>query len=101
MFVRIWTFRVRPGRETAFEAAYGPDGPWARFFRSGGGFLGTALARDDAQPERYVTIDRWASRADFEALMARSREAYDALDRDLAPLTSEETSLGDFSSIGA
>ena len=63
MHVIIWEFRAQRGREGEFEGAYGPDGDWANFFRSGEGYLGTELMRDLETPGRYVTIDRWTSAA--------------------------------------
>ena len=37
--VHVWEFQVRPGRESEFESHYGPDGTWARLFRSAEGYL--------------------------------------------------------------
>jgi len=93
--VILWEFRVRPGSEPAFEAAYGPEGDWAVLFRRAPGYLGTELLR---APEagRYVTIDRWLSSAAFEAFREVHRADYDDLDRRCAGLTLEETPLGKF-----
>ena len=92
MHVILWRYRVRPGREREFEAAYGPDGAWARLFGADPGFLGTELMR--ASDEAYLTLDRWMSGEAFDAFHARNAVAYAALDADCATLTECETSLG-------
>jgi 8-oxo-dGTP diphosphatase len=91
--VILWEFRVRPGCEAAFEAAYCAGGDWAVLFRRAPGYLGTELLR---APEagRYVTIDRWVSSAAFEAFRDAHRREYEELDRRCADLTIEETPLG-------
>jgi 8-oxo-dGTP pyrophosphatase MutT (NUDIX family)/heme-degrading monooxygenase HmoA len=98
--VIAWEFRVKPGREAEFEAAYGPEGDWVRLFRRAPGFLGTDLLRAE-EPGRYVTLDRWAGCADFEAFRERHREAYDALDRRTGALTVREERLGGFVPLSA
>ena len=91
--VILWEFRVKPGCEAAFEAAYGSEGDWARLFRRDPAFRGTELLRV-ATARGYLTIDRWASRAAFESFQKRHRKEYEALDRMLAKLTERETPLG-------
>ena len=93
--VILWEFRVRPGSESAFEAAYGPEGDWAMLFRRAPGYLGTELLR---APEagRYVTIDRWVSSAAFDEFRDAHRPEYEDLDRRCADMTIEETPLGKF-----
>jgi 8-oxo-dGTP diphosphatase len=94
-YVILWEFRVRPGSETAFEAAYGAEGDWAVLFRRAPGYLGTELLR---APEagRYVTIDRWVSSAAFDAFRDAHRADYEELDGRCLELTIEETPLGKF-----
>jgi heme-degrading monooxygenase HmoA len=77
--VIVWEYEVAAGCEHAFERAYGPQGDWARLFRTHGGYLGTELVRSD-RPDRYVTIDRWAAEDDVAAFLARRRAEYEALD---------------------
>ena len=93
MHVILWKFRVRPGREAEFEAAYGDDGLWARLFRSGEGFLGTELLR--GTDGTYLTIDRWTS--DAAHLEFRDAESlrYEQLDGRCAGLTLEEALLAE------
>ncbi len=57
MYVIVWEFLARPGREAEFERAYGPRGRWAEFFRGAEeGYLGTELWRGEG---RWLTVDRW------------------------------------------
>jgi 8-oxo-dGTP pyrophosphatase MutT (NUDIX family)/heme-degrading monooxygenase HmoA len=97
--VIVWEFRIRPAGVAAFESAYGPDGDWARLFRRASGYLGTELLRAPGEG-RYVTVDRWTSRADFEAFRDAHRADYDALDRRCEDLTLDETPLGTFEPLG-
>lgn len=94
--LRLWEFRVRPGREQDFERIYGSEGDWAQLFRRSGAFLSTELYRDCETGGRYVTIDRLSSRTGFEAFLLTVRAEYDTLDRRCASLTEAERSLGTF-----
>ena len=96
MLLILWEFRVRPGGEAAFERAYGPGGAWERLFASAEGWLGTDLLRDEADPGRYLTLDRWTSAAAYDAFRAGHREAYGALDRECGTLTADERLVGRF-----
>ena len=57
MYVIVWQFEVRPGCEREFERAYGADGDWAQFFRTGTGFVSVELLRDPRNPSAYSTIE--------------------------------------------
>jgi heme-degrading monooxygenase HmoA len=96
----MWEFQVKQGCEADFEKVYGPQGEWAQFFKQGAGYRGTELLRDPANPRRYVTIDRWASQAAYEAFQSRSSAEYEAIDRHCEELTESEALLGSFSLIG-
>ena len=92
MHVILWRFRVRPGREREFEAAYAPDGAWASLFKKDGAYIGSELLR--ATDGTYLTLDRWDSREAFEAFRARHAAEYDAMDTRFDPLLEDETPLG-------
>ena len=51
----------------AFEAAYGPEGSWAKLFSTSTEYLGTELLRDAYISGTYLTIDRWGSEEAFRA----------------------------------
>jgi len=94
MFVVVWQFEVAEDKIAAFEAAYGPDGSWARLFRTSPHYKGTELLRDAYVPGGYATIDRWASEEDFRAFRKEHDADYETLDRQCDALTSRETRVG-------
>jgi heme-degrading monooxygenase HmoA len=94
MHAVVWSYRVAPGRDAEFERLYGADGAWAQLFRRSTDYLGTDLYRDTRQPDRYLTVDRWTSRAAYEAFLQAARADYAALDARGDALTVEETRLG-------
>lgn len=95
-FLQVWQYQVRAEVEAEFVRHYGPDGAWARLFRRVPGYLGTELLHDVDEPVRYVTVDRWADRAAFDAFIAQLRDEYEKLDRECARLTVAEAHLGAF-----
>ena len=90
MFVRVWRFRAAPGQEQRFERVYGSDGAWSKLFALAAGYLGTELRRTDDDRAEYVTIDRWESRAAWQAFRRDHAAAYDALDHECEHLTVSE-----------
>jgi heme-degrading monooxygenase HmoA len=94
MFVVIWQFEIAQEKESAFEAAYSPEGAWAKLFHSSPDYRGTELLRDAYIPGAYLTIDRWSSEEAFRAFRKEHDSAYEALDRACDPLTSSETRIG-------
>lgn len=60
MYGIVWEFTVATTGREVFEAADGSDGDWARLFARADGFIETALLRCVTEPQRYLTIDRWA-----------------------------------------
>ncbi len=95
-YLRLWRYRIAPGREIDFEKAYGPDGDWAQLFRLGAGYLGTELLRSTPPATGYMTIDRWRSEADWRRFLEKHGDAYQELDRRLAPLTTEDVEIGNY-----
>jgi len=93
MYVIIWQFIAKEGREREFESAYGPDGVWAQFFRGGQGYKGTELFRQVGESRRYLTIDRWRSVEDYELFRTERGEEYQVLDRRYEELTEQETRI--------
>ena len=94
MFIVVWQFEIAEENIAAFEAAYGPDGPWSKLFRSSPEYHGTEMLRDFYVPGNYLTIDRWASEAAFRAFRKEHDAAYESLDRSCDALTSRETRVG-------
>ncbi len=97
MFVVVWQFEIAEENVSAFEAAYGPEGSWARLFRSSPEYHGTELLRDAYIPGSYLTIDRWANEDAFRAFRRDHDAEYEQLDRSCDALTSRETRIGAYS----
>ena len=96
MYEIFWEYEVHPGQAAAFESLYGAGGEWASLFREAEGYVETLLFRDTDRPTRYLTIDRWRSRASYEAFVRAAGPAYAALDRLGDALTLRERRLGTF-----
>lgn len=96
MYVIMWEFHVKRGQEPAFRQAYGAEGDWARLFRRGAGYLGTELLWDERDERRYVTIDRWSSRAAYDTFRSSLQAEYHALDQAYELLTDHESLIGTF-----
>jgi heme-degrading monooxygenase HmoA len=90
-------FEVPMARRAAFEAAYGPEGPWAALFRRAAGFIAVRLLR--AAEGRYITIDRWESEAAFETFRRDFAAEYGELDAKLEGLAEAENPLGAFEAV--
>lgn len=90
----FYRYRVHPAQARAFEHAYGPDGPWAQLFRKHPGYRRTRLFRHKMEPQVYVTVDVWNSKADYEAFRQLHAPDYRRLDSQLALLKLEENVLG-------
>lgn len=90
----LWQFDVPSENHARFEAGYGPGGDWATLFRQGEGFIETILLKDEDRPGTYLTIDRWESRASFDAFKLGHGADYAALDAFLEGLASAEIRIG-------
>jgi heme-degrading monooxygenase HmoA len=98
MFVVVWQFEIAEDKVSAFEAAYGPEGSWARLFRNSPEYRGTELLRDAYISGIYLTIDRWTSEDAFRAFRRDHDAEYEALDRECDAITSRETRIGAYTS---
>ena len=96
IYVRVWRFRPLPNRVAAFEEAYGPQGDWARLFRTADGFLGTTLLKRVGEPPEYLTLDRWDSPQAYEAFRRARDNEFTALDRQCESLTAQEEQIGEY-----
>jgi heme-degrading monooxygenase HmoA len=97
----VYEYQVDPARVAGFEEVYGPDGQWARFFRSGAGYLRTELLRDSTRPGRYLVIDRWVSAEAVAGFLAERGEQYQRRSRDTVHLYLREVRLGAFDAVAA
>ena len=72
-----FAYEVAAESRVEFEAVYGPDGEWARFFGTDDAYVETTLERTAA--DQYLVTDHWRSRAHYERFLERNRARYDAL----------------------
>ena len=82
-----------------FERVYGPEGEWARFFRTGRGYIGTELLRDVEQPGRYFVVDRWETSDAYNRFVEQRREEYMRRVDETAFLYRQELRLGTFENV--
>ena len=95
-YTYIWEYRVAPESRLEFERHYGKDGGWVQLFRRSEGYVETIFLIDQADPGRYVTIDRWRSEDDYMAFHAAFSEDYVRLDSECEHLTVDEIFFGAF-----
>ena len=93
MHVIIWEYQVQPGRESDFETAYGPEGPWVKLFRQSDGYQGTELLSGSV---RYATIDRWESAAHYSGFLDSHVAEYRRIDAECDLLTIQERLVGSY-----
>jgi hypothetical protein len=93
MYLRVWEYEVPADHLSAFVAAYGPDGDWARLFAGQDGYLGTGLFRDAMGGGCFLTVDRWVDEPTWRRFLDTSRQAYEALDLRLEGLAATERPL--------
>jgi heme-degrading monooxygenase HmoA len=96
-FTYIWEFRVTASGRADFEFEYGPSGAWVSLFRKAPGYIETLLLRDNADPLRYVTVDRWESKEVHGAFRSKNLAEYEEIDQRCQKYTTNECLLGEFS----
>jgi len=94
MFVVVWRYRVAAVKRDAFEAIYGPDGPWTELFSESPDYADTELLRGEGGV--YLAIDRWTSAAAYDAFLTLHRAEYTRIDEECAVVAEEETLIGRF-----
>ena len=93
MFVTLWEFEVKPGREKQFEKVYGPEGEWAQLFRRDRNYQETRLLRDTVRNSIYLTLDFWNSQDAYEQFLETHAADYKRLDAASAGLTLRERKI--------
>lgn len=90
MFSVIWTYTVPEQHRDVFKEHYCENGSWAKLFQTGEGYLHTEFYQDADHPQRFLTIDRWRNRQDYDRFFEQHREPYLALDKQCEELTETE-----------
>lgn len=96
MYCYIWSFTVRPEFMKEFQAAYGPEGDWARFFASDPEYIRTDLLADRENPARFLTIDFWSTYEACLSFRERFSAQFEALDKSFERFMLEEVQIGSF-----
>ena len=97
MLALLFSYEARD--EAEFERAYGPDGEWAEFFRTGEGYVGTELLRDVENPGRYLVVVRWESREAYGAIVEANRQEFMSRVDDAAVYHDAELRIGTFENV--
>ena len=101
MFVILWEYEVKPGREESFERVYGPQGAWVELFRRSPHYLSTQLLRDPFRSSVYFTLDFWDSGNTYQQFKLAYHADYELLDRDTSDFFVSERYLGSFVQIAS
>ncbi len=96
MFLILWEFEVKSGKEQCFEKAYGPEGPWVSLFKHDVHYRQTQLLKDPSRPGIYFTLDFWNSESDYFHFKHSNQSTYASIDKDMEKLTIRERNLGCF-----
>lgn len=99
MYIIIWEYLTLAEKQSEFEETYFADGAWAELFKKSTGYLGTELMRDNANPRRYLTLDRWESKEDYDAFISAHEKEYKILDQQCEGLTENESLIGKWETI--
>lgn len=97
MFAYIWEFFVDENNREKFLRYYGPNGDWVALFRNGQGYIESELLEDQENPQRFLTIDYWESKADRDAFRRRYAREFEMLDQACEAFTRTEKLIGEFS----
>ncbi|MBI1804850.1 MAG: antibiotic biosynthesis monooxygenase [Ignavibacteriae bacterium] len=96
MYIIVWEFWPRKGKEEEFKRVYSATGEWVEFFKRGEGYVDTTLCADAGSEGRYLTIDRWVSKEAYDMFRRTNREEYESIDKRCEGLTARETLIGYF-----
>jgi heme-degrading monooxygenase HmoA len=101
MYAIIWEYLVKAEHAGEFEKIYSATGEWAKLFGKSRGYLGTELLSDERELHRYITIDRWSSRQEYESFLSEWKNQYQLLDGRCDGLTERQTLRGKWESISS
>ena len=96
VFAYIWEYIVKDKHIATFERTYGPEGDWVQLFKKADGYMTTDLHQDIANPNRFVTVDFWATKDDRDNFRKQFSEDFEILDARCESYTDREQFMGDF-----
>ena len=95
-FAYIWEYIVKEEYLDDFKQVYGADGDWVKLFKKAEGYHFSELHQDISNPNRFVSVDYWNSRADRDSFQKQFSEEYKILDKRCEKFTIQEKPIGDF-----
>ncbi|HEY9786301.1 MAG TPA: hypothetical protein V6D17_12920 [Candidatus Obscuribacterales bacterium] len=98
-YVIAWEFLVKPGSEGDFEHMYGGGGEWCKLFKTSNAYVGTKLIKDCFRANRYITLDYWLSKGDYDDFKQTVSGEYQSIDARCKSMTEAEACLGTFLSV--
>lgn len=99
MIAIVWRFKVKRGKEKAFEHLYGVDGDWTRMNRTTRSFLGTSFLHSQNDPSEYMVTEYWSEMIVYEQQRAKAAETLEALEQMRAGLVESIDPLGVFTAL--
>src|SRR5262249_3167958 len=72
-YIYAWEFLAAPGKIAEFRRVYGGQGDWVKLFRRSAGYIRSELYQDQANPQRFITVDHWESEAAWRAFREKFR----------------------------
>ena len=96
MYVYIWEYFVNSEFITDFKLFYNSTGVWVQFFKSSPNYIRTELIVDAKNELRFLTIDYWHSKSEFDIFFAENENKYKEIDLKCNSFTSNEIKIGEF-----
>jgi heme-degrading monooxygenase HmoA len=96
MFMYLSEFQVKPKWMAEFRETYSSTGRWVKLFSEATGYIYTELHRDVDDENRYITIDYWQSKHDYDVFREQFKDKYEKLDSECELFTKRERHLGSF-----
>ncbi len=100
MYVYIWKFQVKDGREKEFESAYGPLGDWVTLFKLDDSYIRTELLVDLQHPGHYLTADYWSSKEAYDSFYHSHEKEFREIDTRSEQFTEKEELIGKYQTSG-
>lgn len=96
MYIYIWQFHVKEVNKKEFENLYGSQGEWIKLFEKDVAYIKTQLLHNIQEPNCYITIDYWATKAAYQLFCVNNKKEFHAIDKQGEKLTEKEEFLGEF-----
>ncbi len=94
MYCIAWKYKVS-SNQSQFEAEYGRNGSWFKFFESCEDYLGQELLKH-SDGQTYILLDKWMSKADYQDFLDENKAEYDELNEKSKSLYDQEEEMGEF-----